>query len=114
MDEPFGALDAITRDGLQQEMIALKKRLNKTIVFVTNDIFEALALADEIAAIPPQLADYDATLMAPRGISIHYRPSRTGIAQILSSISDAGLTINDLTTKESDLEDIFLALTGRH
>jgi len=48
MDEPFGALDALSRESLQQELLALKKRLKKTIVFVTHDIFEALLLADRI------------------------------------------------------------------
>lgn len=51
MDEPFGALDALTRDTLQQELLALKKRLKKTIVFVTHDIFEALALGERIAVL---------------------------------------------------------------
>jgi len=51
MDEPFGALDALTRDTLQQELLALKARLKKTIVFVTHDIFEALRLADRIAIL---------------------------------------------------------------
>jgi len=49
MDEPFGALDALTRDTLQQEFLTLKQRLKKTIVFVTHDIFEALTLGDRIA-----------------------------------------------------------------
>ena len=51
MDEPFGALDALTRDTLQQELLSLKERLKKTIVFVTHDIFEALALGDRIAVL---------------------------------------------------------------
>jgi len=51
MDEPFGALDAITRDSLQQELLALKQRLHKTIVFVTHDITEALRLGDRIAVL---------------------------------------------------------------
>ena len=51
MDEPFGALDALTRDTLQQELLAVKKRLRKTIVFVTHDIFEALAVGDRIAVL---------------------------------------------------------------
>jgi osmoprotectant transport system ATP-binding protein len=51
MDEPFGALDAITRDSLQQELISLKQRLRKTIVFVTHDIGEALRLGDRIAVM---------------------------------------------------------------
>lgn len=49
MDEPFGALDAITRDQLQQEVLVLKKKLQKTIVFVTHDIQEAALLADRVA-----------------------------------------------------------------
>ncbi len=48
MDEPFGALDPITRDQLQEEMKDLQQRLNKTIVFVTHDMDEALAMADVI------------------------------------------------------------------
>jgi len=51
MDEPFGALDANTRDSLQQELKSLSKRLGKTTVFVTHDIFEALTLADRIAVL---------------------------------------------------------------
>ncbi len=48
MDEPFGALDPITRDSLQTEFKKLQKRLGKTIVFVTHDMDEALKLADRI------------------------------------------------------------------
>lgn len=51
MDEPLGALDAITRAALQQEMLQLKRQLNKTILFVTHDIFEALRLGDRIAVM---------------------------------------------------------------
>jgi len=51
MDEPFGALDAITRDHLQQELLRITRRLGKTILFVTHDIFEALALGDRIAVM---------------------------------------------------------------
>jgi osmoprotectant transport system ATP-binding protein len=48
MDEPFGALDPLTRAELQREFAALTKRLNKTIVFVTHDIREAYTLATRI------------------------------------------------------------------
>jgi len=51
MDEPFGALDAITRDSLQQEFLELNQRLNKTIIFVTHDILEAVTLGDRIAIL---------------------------------------------------------------
>jgi osmoprotectant transport system ATP-binding protein len=49
MDEPFGALDAITRDQLQREFLALQRRLKKTVVFVTHDLREALRLGSRIA-----------------------------------------------------------------
>ncbi|MEH7342361.1 ABC transporter ATP-binding protein [Bacillus sp. JJ1532] len=48
MDEPFGAIDAITRSTLQDEMIHIQRKLNKTILFVTHDIDEALKLGDKI------------------------------------------------------------------
>jgi osmoprotectant transport system ATP-binding protein len=49
MDEPFGALDPITRAELQKEFKQLQRRLNKTVVFVTHDVSEALLLGDRIA-----------------------------------------------------------------
>jgi osmoprotectant transport system ATP-binding protein len=51
MDEPFGALDPVTRAELQREFRALARRLNKTIIFVTHDIREALLLASRIALL---------------------------------------------------------------
>ncbi len=51
MDEPFGALDPITRGALQTELGSLHRRLGKTILFVTHDIDEALRLADRIAIL---------------------------------------------------------------
>ncbi len=49
MDEPFGALDPITRAELQHEFKQLQQRLNKTVVFVTHDVSEALLLGSRIA-----------------------------------------------------------------
>ena len=51
MDEPFGALDPITRRHLQAEFGALENRLGKSVVFVTHDVPEALRLADRIAVM---------------------------------------------------------------
>jgi osmoprotectant transport system ATP-binding protein len=51
MDEPFGALDALTRAELQQEFLALQARLQKTVVFVTHDLREALLLGSRIALL---------------------------------------------------------------
>lgn len=51
MDEPFGALDPITREQLQDEFIELVSEISKTIVFVTHDVFEAVKMGDRIALL---------------------------------------------------------------
>jgi osmoprotectant transport system ATP-binding protein len=61
MDEPFGAIDPITRDRLQNELLRLQAEIRKTIVFVTHDIDEAIKLGDRIAILREgaQIAQYD-------------------------------------------------------
>jgi osmoprotectant transport system ATP-binding protein len=61
MDEPFGAIDPITRDRLQNELLRLHGEVRKTIVFVTHDIDEAIRLGDRIAIMREggTLAQYD-------------------------------------------------------
>ena len=51
MDEPFGALDPLTRSDLQREFLSLQQHLKKTVVFVTHDLHEALFLGTRIALI---------------------------------------------------------------
>lgn len=51
MDEPFGAVDEITRKCLQEELLTLQKKTNVTIVFITHDIGEALSLGSRIAVM---------------------------------------------------------------
>jgi osmoprotectant transport system ATP-binding protein len=63
MDEPFGALDPLTRDDLQREFLALQQRLHKTVVFVTHDLREALRLGSRIALME---AGRLVTVLAPR------------------------------------------------
>lgn len=62
MDEPFSAVDPVVRDDLQAEMLRLQAELNKTIIFVTHDIDEAVKLGDRIAVFGPRgvLQQYDA------------------------------------------------------
>jgi osmoprotectant transport system ATP-binding protein len=61
MDEPFGAVDPITRDRLQDEFLRLQQEIRKTIVFVTHDIDEAIKMGDRIAILKQQskIAQYD-------------------------------------------------------
>lgn len=60
MDEPFSALDPITRVGLQDELVNLQANLKKTIVFVTHDMDEAIKIADKICIMDDgQILQYD-------------------------------------------------------
>lgn len=60
MDEPFGAIDAITRSALQGEILRLQKQLKKTILFVSHDVDEALRLGDRILVMNAgQIVQFD-------------------------------------------------------
>jgi osmoprotectant transport system ATP-binding protein len=70
MDEPFGAVDPIARDHLQEEFLALQSEVHKTVVFVTHDLDEAVRLGDRIAVLSvgghlEQFADPATVLGAP-------------------------------------------------
>lgn len=68
MDEPFGAVDAITRGHLQEELLEIQHRLHKTILFVTHDAEEAFRLADLMIVMKDgELVQYD----TPPNIIIH-------------------------------------------
>lgn len=54
MDEPFGALDALTREVLQNEMLQLTERMKKTVLFVTHSVDEAVCLADRVVVMSPR------------------------------------------------------------
>ncbi len=71
LDEPFGALDALTRRELQQEFLELRRSLNKTMLLVTHDLAEAFRLADRVAVMRDgevqQLGRPDELRNAPAG-----------------------------------------------
>jgi NitT/TauT family transport system ATP-binding protein len=70
MDEPFASLDAITRRRLQQELIALRRRTEAAIVFVTHDIEEAVLLADRVMVLGSQEADQPARVVETLGVDL--------------------------------------------
>ena len=85
MDEPFGALDAITRESLQQELLRIQGQLRKTIVFVTHDIDEALKLATRVAVMHQgRIIQYD----TPEAIL--RRPADSFVENLIGS-QDRGL-----------------------
>ena len=74
MDEPFGALDAQTREAMQDELTRLWERTGKTIVFVTHDIEEAIYLGDRVVVLtarPARIREEIAVdLPRPRDIGV--------------------------------------------
>jgi ABC-2 type transport system ATP-binding protein len=69
-----------------------------------------LTLERDLDAVPAALAAFGAKLEGARILIVPYRPSRTRASEILAAAAAAGLGIADLSTRESDLEDVFLQL----
>ncbi|WP_164700569.1 ABC transporter ATP-binding protein [Modestobacter sp. KNN46-3] len=97
MDEPFGAVDPITRQRLQDELIRIQEELGKTIVFVTHDFDEAVKLGDRIVVfdVGARVAQYD----TPEAILAD--PAEEYVADFVG----AGATLKQLTlTRVGDVE----------
>jgi ABC-type nitrate/sulfonate/bicarbonate transport system ATPase subunit len=81
MDEPFGALDALTRERLQLQLRELQKAERKTVIFVTHDVDEAVFLADRVivfSARPARvLRDLRIGLLLPADRSLDLQESST-------------------------------------
>jgi osmoprotectant transport system ATP-binding protein len=92
MDEPFGAIDPITRERLQDEFLRLHSEIRKTVIFVTHDIDEAIKMGDRIAILQEggRLAQYD----TPDAILAH--PASDFVAQFVGA--DRGLKRLSLAT----------------
>lgn len=81
MDEPFGALDAVTRVRLQDELLELQSRLHRTIVFVTHDLVEALKLGDRVAVLHQGALQQIGT-----GAELHARPATPFVAALMRQL----------------------------
>ena len=86
LDEPFGALDAITRQLLHDELQELWMRMGKTIVFVTHNVREAVVLGDRVLVFTPRpgriMADHRIDLPRPRHIDT---PETVELARLISA-----------------------------
>lgn len=100
MDEPFAALDPITREALQEVVIDLQRNMGRTVVFVTHDMDEALKIADKIAILSEgELLQFD----TPENIIAH--PANDFVREFIGEdrLKDA---VADLSVKSLMKEDI--------
>ncbi|MEK4007302.1 ABC transporter ATP-binding protein [Paenibacillus sp. FSL H3-0333] len=87
LDEPFGALDAITKRSLQRWLLELWAELDKTVLFITHDLEEALLLSDRIYLMTGSggsgMQEFPAGLPRPRHHSLNYEPQFAALRQEL-------------------------------
>jgi len=99
MDEPFGALDEITRDHLNEHLIRLWEQTRKTVVFVTHSISEAVFLSTRIVVMSPRpgriMEVIDSTLPAKRTLDIRETPEFLDIAHRVREALRAGHSYDD-------------------
>ncbi len=70
-----------------------------------------LILGEDLAQVPPELSGFHVEIAGPRRLVLHYRPSQSPVPEVLRAVAKAGLSVVDMTTEETDLEDLFLQLT---
>ena len=92
------------------ELIACDK---KHALLAPLDNKELKVIFDQdLLSIPDSLSAWDCDLRAPRELIVRYQRGKTNVGKVFESLKETGLSINDITTKESDLEDVFLHLTS--
>jgi NitT/TauT family transport system ATP-binding protein len=94
MDEPFGALDAFTRDEMNLLLLRLWSATDKTIVFVTHNITEAIFLADRVIVMTPRPGRvarvYEIDLPRPRTIDMTFEPAFISLIQEIKLAVESG------------------------
>lgn len=92
LDEPFGALDALTREQISLDLLGLWEHGNTTVLMVTHDINEAVMLSDRVLVLSPRpgrlLADIEVTLARPREI---YSTAFGEVARQIRALIDTGV-----------------------
>lgn len=107
MDEPFSALDPITRNSLQEELVSLQEKVQKTIVFVTHDMSEAIKIADKICIMDKgEIIQYDTPENILKNPANDFVTEFVGEKRIWESpeyIRAKDITIEDIVTCTGDI-----------
>ena len=108
MDEPFGAVDPITRERLQDEFLNIQQNIKKTIVFVTHDIDEAIKMGDKIAILKQGgfLAQYDTPENILANPDSEFVASFVGSDRILKRLSLTRVGDMELEPANGNTEDL--------
>ncbi|MEV0645298.1 ABC transporter ATP-binding protein [Phytomonospora sp. NPDC050363] len=120
MDEPFGAVDPITRAKLQDELLSLQDELSKTIVFVTHDFDEAVKIGDRIAVLAEgsrivQYAEPAEILANPADDFVRGFIGENGAMKLLNVTRVADIDLDEALTvdPEADAAEVHRALADR-
>jgi nitrate/nitrite transport system ATP-binding protein len=119
LDEPLSALDALTRAKLQAEIERIRKEERRTIILVTNDVDEALLLADRVAVLTPAPAArigkiFDVDIARPRdreavNEDLRYQDLRRAIVSYLGGLNAAAAGVGDSTVDLPNVTPLDLA-----
>lgn len=92
LDEPFGALDAITKREMHEWLLRLWEDLDQSVLFVTHDLEEALLLSDRICLFVPGsgLTEFPVRLPRPRSSRMRFEPSFAALREELERLMDEG------------------------
>ncbi len=94
MDEPFGALDAQTRNRMQKELLLIWEKTKKTVIFVTHSVDEAVFLADRIMVLSPRpgriAGIYDVNMPRPRDrTGVEFATLRRDVLELIDRLEDS-------------------------
>jgi len=108
MDEPFAALDVQTRKMLYTEVLKIHQETNKTILFVTHNINEAVALGDRVIVMSPKLKNIKKEFIVdiPRPRKIDHPLIESITKEIVAESEDLFTTINNNNKQEATFNDL--------